>query len=394
MVSEFKPDTQTWGTMVTTGTTPTMRADHCIVPNEDGTKVVVYGGRLENNTVIGDISILDTATQTWTAGAIGPPRMYAACAVAGDQLIIWGGKAADDLPPPNDLIIYNIVTRTWVSQYTPPASYRDLKDPPALTRTTAPWPVSPQKGVVGSTDDTTASKSLPVGAIVGGIVAGLVLVVVCVWFFVFRRRRQTRGPEQEEGNGEDETGGGRFAILRRRVRSPFAVKSKKQESPHEKQEHPVSGEAELTMKELQELENQQQELEKKRLQLVLQQQQVPYPPPPQMTNASSQLRGPTEYLESLSNYQPPPNNPEFIAPLPSSEGGGGDAGKVGERRTVQDTTGLSTNFMDWTVRLPNNPHAVVGHSGIGADVGGGGVSQPLFSQPQQQQRQYSRAMSM
>lgn len=33
MVSEFKPDTQTWAPMVTTGTTPTMRSDHCMVPS-------------------------------------------------------------------------------------------------------------------------------------------------------------------------------------------------------------------------------------------------------------------------------------------------------------------------------------------------------------------------
>lgn len=326
-------------------------------------------------------------------------------------MIIWGGKSADNSPPPSDLLIYNFVTRTWPSQYNPPASYRYLKDPPALTRTTAPWPVSPQKGVVGSVGgegrglDTTASTSPPVGTIVGGVVAGLVLVVVCVGVFVFRRRRQTRGSEHE-GNGLDEKEGGKFAILKSRARTPFAVQSKNQESRHEKQEHPVSGEAELqqTLQELQELENQQQELEQKRLQLVLQQQHVPYPPPPRMVNASGQLRGPTEYSEPLSEYRPPPNNPEFIAPLASSaegdsnfagvEGGGGGAKKVGERRTVQDTTGMSTNFMDWTVRSPNNPHAVVGRSGIGIGVGsGGGVSRPLFSQ-QQQQQQHSRAMSM
>ncbi|KAG0306245.1 hypothetical protein BGZ97_000813 [Linnemannia gamsii] len=294
MVSEFKPDTQTWSTMVTTGTTPAMRADHCMVPSEDGAKVVIYGGRLENGTVVGDISVLDTAAQTWTAVAIGPSRMYAACAVAGDQLIIWGGKAADNLSPPAELIIYNFVTRTWVSQYTPPTSYRDLKDPPTLTRTAAPWPVSTEKGVVGSAD--------------GG------------------------------------------------------VKSTKQRSLQEKQGHLVSGETELqkTLQELQELEDQQQELEQKRLQLVLQQQQVPYPPPPGVTNTSAQLRGPTHYSEQFSEYRPPPNNPEFIAPLTSSveggsefigvegDGGGGGAENVSERRTVQDTTGLSTNFMDWT----------------------------------------------
>ncbi|KAG9061054.1 hypothetical protein KI688_007683 [Linnemannia hyalina] len=190
VVSEFKPDTQTWALMATTGTTPAMRSDHCMVSSEDGSKVLIYGGRLDNTTVVGDIFILDTATQTWTPGAVGPPRMYPACAVAGDQLVIWGGKAADNVEPPRELIIYNFVTG-----------------------------------------------------------------------------------QQEES-------------------------------------HPVSEEAELqrTLQELQDLENQQQELERKRLQLI-RQQQVPYPPPPPL--APGQLRRPSEYSEPLSDYRPPPNNPEF-----------------------------------------------------------------------------------
>lgn len=71
---------------------------------------------------------------------------------------------------------------------------------------------------------------------------------------------------------------------------------------------------------------------------------------------------------------------------------------MNERRTVQDTTGLSTNFMDWSVQLPNNPHAVVSASDV-IDLGGGGavsVCRPVYLQHQQQQKQQqvSRAMSM
>ncbi|KAF9154787.1 hypothetical protein BG015_011969 [Linnemannia schmuckeri] len=375
MVSEFKPDTQTWATMVTTGTTPAMRADHCMVSNEDGSKVLVHGGRLENMTVVGDISILDTATQTWTT-------------------------------------------------YSPPASYRDLKDPPPLTRTTAPWPVSPGEGVVGLSNGGKGPEGAagsPVGAIVGGLVSGMVLIVVGVGFLVFRRRRLTRGVGGQGGPRLDEKDEGGFfeawangqsglAVLKRRAQAPFTGKTKK-EGHQEEAKRPVSEEAELqqTLRELQDLENQQQELEQKRLQLVLQQQQqMPYPPPPPLTtNTSGHLRGPTEYSESLSEYRPPPNNPEFVAPPSSSstegdsnfigfEGSGGNGvGKVGERRTVQDTTGLSTNFMDWTVQPPNNPHAIVTSAGVG--VAGGGGSRPVYLQHQQQQQQhqqYSRAMSM
>ncbi|KAG0377363.1 hypothetical protein BGX24_006252 [Mortierella sp. AD032] len=129
LVSEFKVDTQDWSVMVTTGPTPPMRADHCMAANEDGTKVVIYGGRLYKGAVVGDVSVLDTTTKTWTTGVSGQPRMYVACTVAGDQLLIWGGKAADNLAPPPDLIIYNFVTRIWTTQYTPPEFYKNLKSP-------------------------------------------------------------------------------------------------------------------------------------------------------------------------------------------------------------------------------------------------------------------------
>ncbi|KAF9131473.1 hypothetical protein BGW39_001786 [Mortierella sp. 14UC] len=73
--------------------------------DEDGTKVLIYGGILSNNAVAGDVSILDITTQTWTIGVPCQPRMSVACTVAGDQILIWGGKAADNLAPPADLII-------------------------------------------------------------------------------------------------------------------------------------------------------------------------------------------------------------------------------------------------------------------------------------------------
>ncbi|KAF9539437.1 tRNA methyltransferase tyw3 [Mortierella hygrophila] len=409
VVSEFKPDTQTWALMATTGITPAMRSDHCMVSSEDGSKVLIYGGRLDNTTVVGDIFILDTATQTWTPGAVGPPRMYPACTVAGDQLVIWGGKAADNVEPPKELIIYNFVTGQWATQYTPPASYRDIKNPPPLNRTTAPWPIPPEKGLVGSSGGKglDAAAGSPVGAIVGGIVAGAALVAVGVFVF---RRRQSRGKrgQGDQGLNEKNERDGQSGLtgLMRQVRAPFTRKSKRQE-----ESHPVSEEAELqrTLQELQDLENQQQELERKRLQLI-RQQQVPYPPPPPL--ASGQLRRPSEYSEPLSEYRPPPNNPEFVEPPFSSSavggsnfigfeaGSGGGPGKMNERRTVQDTRGMSTNFMDWSLRPPNNPHAVVAPSGGvvfgGGGGGGGSADRPVYlqRQQQQQQQQVPRAMSM
>ncbi|KAG0316500.1 Acyl-CoA-binding domain-containing protein 5 [Linnemannia gamsii] len=150
----------------------------------DGTKVAVYGGRLRNGTTIGEIWILDLVTLTWAQGQSGPPRMYAACAIAGDQLLIWGGSAEQTVLAPSDMLIYNLKTSSYVQQYTPPPGYKDLKPPPPLTRTTALWatqsPTSSTNAGSGTTNGgSTDSGSAPSGsnaAIVGGVVGGLSLM--------------------------------------------------------------------------------------------------------------------------------------------------------------------------------------------------------------------------
>jgi len=105
--------------------------------DEDGTKVIIYGGRLENGTITGDIWILDTVAQKWAQGVPNQQRMYAVCTIAGDQFLVYGGLSADIVAPSQELLIYNYVTGNWTAQYTPPAFYMDLKPPPDLTRTTA-----------------------------------------------------------------------------------------------------------------------------------------------------------------------------------------------------------------------------------------------------------------
>ncbi|KAG0059632.1 hypothetical protein BGZ90_004393 [Linnemannia elongata] len=62
-----------------------MRADHCVTTNEDGTMMVVFGGRPtdpgpngQKVPYLGDVYILNTISLTWTQGNPGEPRIYAA----------------------------------------------------------------------------------------------------------------------------------------------------------------------------------------------------------------------------------------------------------------------------------------------------------------------------
>ncbi|KAG0371757.1 hypothetical protein BGX24_001239 [Mortierella sp. AD032] len=238
--------------MATSGTPPSMRADHCMTTNDDGTKVVVYGGRPANGAPSsGEVFILDTVTGLWTQGTSGQPRLYAVCAIAGDQLLVWGGVATGNVIAPGAVSLYNIATNSWVIDYTPPASYVALAaSASASTKPTGTG--TPGTGGGGGEEKSGSS----VGGIVGGIVGGLAVIAGIVGFLLFRRRRS-----QQQGQGRHQP-----------IRSS---------SGHPEQSPPTSAtaahgseEGQDEIKRMQsQLENQQQQLELQRQLLALQQQQ-------------------------------------------------------------------------------------------------------------------------
>ena len=55
--------------------------------------MVLFGGDGSGPSVA-SLSILDVPTMTWTTGKDAPDaRSEMACAVAGDNFIVWGGKS-------------------------------------------------------------------------------------------------------------------------------------------------------------------------------------------------------------------------------------------------------------------------------------------------------------
>ncbi|KAG0272436.1 hypothetical protein BGZ95_011816 [Linnemannia exigua] len=180
-VAEFVPASKGWRTMPTTGTAPPLRGCHCMAANEDGTRVIVYGGKLyaASNTTTGDIYILNTVTKAWTTGKAGSPRIYTTCTIAGDQFLVWGGATNDNAIPSSEVLIYSIKNDNWIASYTPPLSYLS----PSSTSGGVARPSSMPD------DSSSAGEKLRrVGGIIGGVIGGLI-VVGAVLFLLCRRRR-------------------------------------------------------------------------------------------------------------------------------------------------------------------------------------------------------------
>ncbi|KAF9922897.1 hypothetical protein FBU30_006972 [Linnemannia zychae] len=201
-VTEFRPKLRTFTSLSTLGPAPTARADHCMAISDDSKKLIVFGGHElpAGSPVLNEIFILDIPTLTWTSGMPSPlPRMYATCAIAGDQFIVWGGLNSETQIASTDVIIYNMATNTWVEQYTAPAAYQSMNVPPIpnvkpTTAISGPSKTDSSNPTLVPEAETGKSQSSSVGGIVGGIVGGLAVIAAIVGFVFYRRRRTHRTP--------------------------------------------------------------------------------------------------------------------------------------------------------------------------------------------------------
>ncbi|KAF9973243.1 hypothetical protein BGZ73_003517 [Actinomortierella ambigua] len=124
----FHPGNNSWTSLPIIGADiPSPRSYHCMVEAHGGTKIVLFGGtRYTGNSGYFDIYIFDVATRTWKRGAdsdVGYKRSSAACAMAGDIFITWGGDSRrpnETQTPVPPVLLYNIVTDSWLTQFSPP----------------------------------------------------------------------------------------------------------------------------------------------------------------------------------------------------------------------------------------------------------------------------------
>ncbi|KAI8346555.1 hypothetical protein B0O80DRAFT_237276 [Mortierella sp. GBAus27b] len=136
--------------------------------SEDGTKVVVFGGMLDNKVVGSDTWILDVATLTWSSGPdYKTKRCMNACTIVGDTFIGWGGY--DGAKTANGTaILFDIPTKSFVQQYSPPSSI--------------------------------AAKSTNKGAIIGACIGVIVLAIMVAGFVYWFRKRKRMNQDKDKAS--------------------------------------------------------------------------------------------------------------------------------------------------------------------------------------------------
>ncbi|KAG0041165.1 hypothetical protein BGZ83_002227 [Gryganskiella cystojenkinii] len=186
-VSEYNLTAKTWANVSTTGIPPPVRSDFCMAVNEDGSKVVVYGGRVAVNDVFArTFFILDVTTGQWTQGPDGDVRAYMACTIVGDQFLAWGGspgKTTWDTPPR----IFDMTLLKWTTTYKAPAYYLNTPKSSSMPRSPSSTTL-PNAG--GNSSPSSSSNNL--GAILGGTFGGLFVLASTGVIFVCLKRRENR----------------------------------------------------------------------------------------------------------------------------------------------------------------------------------------------------------
>ncbi|KAF9088437.1 hypothetical protein BGX23_007374 [Mortierella sp. AD031] len=185
-IDEYSPTTKQWTTMETKGTFPQRRLDACALESEDGSKIVLFGGAADVDVIHGSIHILDVTTGQWTAGQSVPlARTQISCAFHAGQFIVFGGTQTKDQRGSQitaQPIVFDVNKNQWISSYNP-AGTGGSND-----GSNGSNPGSPDNDPNTPTTDKTSN----LGAIICGVVAGVILIVFVVGGIIYRRRRRER----------------------------------------------------------------------------------------------------------------------------------------------------------------------------------------------------------
>ncbi|KAG0094269.1 hypothetical protein BGZ93_007427 [Podila epicladia] len=168
--------TKTWNSLPkqATGILPSERTSHCLVPVESRPNTfLLYGGK-NSTSSIDELWSLNIDTAQWVKlSSSGEGRHSMACAVSGETLVVWGGFNGADLVGPNPLL-YDLATDKWDAlEFVPTPTFIDY--PP-----------------ISQVPSKTSDSGPNVAAIAGGVAGGVVLIAL-IGFFLYRRRAHGRG---------------------------------------------------------------------------------------------------------------------------------------------------------------------------------------------------------
>ncbi|GJJ67969.1 hypothetical protein EMPS_00315 [Entomortierella parvispora] len=171
--------------------------------DEDGTKIVVFGGELETaNTTdflpTSELWFLDVPTMTWTQGPSAlQPRSKGSCTIVNNMLINWGGLVGKNTVA-YPVILFDLKTNTFVNEYRPTWSNTSTATTginPAASSATGSRSGTSAPNASETPDPNSSNKdSFHIEAAVVGVgAAGAAMLLIAIGAgLIFYRRKQAQ----------------------------------------------------------------------------------------------------------------------------------------------------------------------------------------------------------
>lgn len=319
-----------------------------MVPAYNGTKILLFGGENSNDPSSGNLHILDVRNMIWSKAAGLDPslgRSAMACAVSGDNFIVWGGirfiPGGTPQDAPGTMLIYNIHTGAWTDTFTRGTHF----DP------NTPNPGPPGKDVNEGNVGSGETKSN--AAAIGGGVAGVFVVIALVAFFAIRRHRQAKDKfKNGHGSGNHHQQDQILPSMETSrdnplsPSSPFDTYSQLKPKEQKSASYPLPPQPNTDMRKY------KAELDGRSNSGASNPQSVPFIPPPPLSSPLSpqdhiqQLQHQiADRQEKLASQSPNPQyNPSFNSEIPVVEGFRSPRGPQGAGVPVSKSSGVGSNF--------------------------------------------------
>jgi len=185
--SKISNSKKEWGIITTNNFQQWFGGWECMVPAYGGSKMVFLAADLDfgGNVEYGAIYIFDVVKRAWKRPAT-TAFWSNACAITGDQFIIWGGRN-DNKTFTNATLVFNLKTEKWVTSYLAPP--RPTTTPTSTLYTSQPPPTSTQHIPFSTNspdlnDTSSSDKKLVTIAV---IISSVCLAVIVTAIFVYRR---------------------------------------------------------------------------------------------------------------------------------------------------------------------------------------------------------------
>ncbi|KAK3805834.1 MAG: hypothetical protein J3Q66DRAFT_407391 [Benniella sp.] len=193
-----------WSALSTVGDVVLSSYSPCFVPAYGGSKMVLFSGDSKQSAAY----ILDVSTMTWKKSSFVPMMGGNACAVSGDQFIVWG--SVGDNAATYTTLVYDMKSDAWTSNYVAsqlssttmlPTSIQDTDT--SRTITTPSTTTTPNAIATPGLDNNPSNDSKPITIIVVAASILLLIVLTAVVMYLRRSKRLKLGTSSSDSTSSD-----------------------------------------------------------------------------------------------------------------------------------------------------------------------------------------------